>query len=799
MNRIGKVKIDDRYHSGRDHYSDGDVEDLLLEAMMEGRAAQEVIREHPVWPVFYHLSDLRENILNWIPFQKTDTVLEIGAGCGAVTGALAARCKEVVCVELSKKRSLINAYRHRNANNLEIMIGNFSDVRDRLDRKFDYITLIGVYEYAALYTKEEYPHLAFLQQLKKLLKPEGRLIIAIENRLGLKYFAGCKEDHLGVYFQGIENQYAKGGVRTFGRTEMIRLLEEAGLREYRFYYPYPDYKLAQAIYSDDYLPKKGELVQNGRNYDADRLVLFDEAKAWDGILQAGLFGEFANSFLVLASPSQTTLSVSDRPENVVFIKVASERAAQYRIVTEMIRNGSESVRCGRKQDGVVRKRALTAQANAHVKKMWESYEKLSAQFMETAIRVAACVHKDMDSIEMPIMHGKNLESLLETYLAQEEYARAFELMQSFFAQFLEGAHLIAFKKTEALTQIFGTTDKQKNRQSLSVTNVDCIFSNFLVEEYDSQQPQFVMLDYEWTFDFPIPVQFVLFRALFHSYAFQKLEWKYQEKLYAYAGITEADQALYLNMELSFQRYVRGDTPEAEKIYRSMHTHAWDIRRINPKDFYTEYRIYFDGRVGKWEDTPEREITIHAVIPEETQMIRIVLNDKNGVYKLRSIRTPDGRGEITDYQSNAQLQIFNDFYFTQIPEIQLQNKRYQEIIVQYQVLEADSHCMEQMITALKDAEQYRQAYGAAKQDVLEYEQAYHMADCAWKEYEQAYHTADRAWKEYEQAYLESEKKCVEYSHMIEACTEKCCSLEEELKQIHNSLWWKLRSKIGRFKK
>ncbi|KAI4445628.1 hypothetical protein C823_000144 [Eubacterium plexicaudatum ASF492] len=44
-----------------------------------------------------------------------------------------------------------------------------------------------------------------------------------------------------------------------------------------------------------------------------------------------------------------------------------------------------------------------------------------------------------------------------------------------------------------------------------------------------------------------------------------------------------------------------------------------------------------------------------------------------------------------------------------------------------------------------------------------------------------------------------KKCVEYSRMIEACTEKCYSLEEELKQIHNSLWWKLRSKIGRFKK
>ncbi len=799
MNRIGKVKIDDRYHSGRDHYSDGDVEDLLLEAMMEGRAAQEVIREHPVWPVFYHLSDLRENILNWIPFQKTDTVLEIGAGCGAVTGALVARCKEVVCVELSKKRSLINAYRHRNADNLEIMIGNFSDVRDRLDRKFDYITLIGVYEYAALYTKEEHPHLAFLQQLKKLLKPEGRLIIAIENRLGLKYFAGCKEDHLGVYFQGIENQYAKGGVRTFGRTEMIRLLEEAGLREYRFYYPYPDYKLAQTIYSDDYLPKKGELVQNIRNFDADRLLLFDESKAWDGIIQAGLFAEFSNSFLVMASSDQTKMFAEAQPEKMVFAKFASERAADYQIVTEMIQYGCCKNDSGQKQGEIVRKRPLTDQAVLHVKKMQESYVKLSALFEETAIDVAACVWKDAHRIEMPFMQGRDLESLLEDYISQQRHEQVFELIQYFFTQFLERVQLILFQQTEAFTEVFGAADEQKICKSLPVTNADCIFSNFIVKEPDSQKQKFVMLDYEWTFDFPVPLAFVLFRALFHSYAFQKLEQTYKNRLFQYAGIKEEDKPFYLNMELAFQQYVRGQRPETEKIYRNMHTHVWDMRQINPKVYYTEYQIYFDGQLGKWEDTLEREVTIHVSVPEGTETIRIVLNDKNGIYKLRSICAQDGCSEIKDYKSNAQLQIFDDFYFTQIPEVEIKNGQYREIIMKYQVLEADSHCMEQMITALKDAEQYRQAYGAAKQDVQAYEKAYHTADCAWKEYEQAYHTADRAWKEYEQAYLESEKKCVEYSHMIEACTEKCCSLEEELKQIHNSLWWKLRSKIGRFKK
>ena len=33
----------------------------------------------------------------------------------------------------------------------------------------------------------------------------GNIIIAIENRYGMKYWAGCREDHNGEFFSGIEN------------------------------------------------------------------------------------------------------------------------------------------------------------------------------------------------------------------------------------------------------------------------------------------------------------------------------------------------------------------------------------------------------------------------------------------------------------------------------------------------------------------------------------------------------------------------------------------------------------------
>ena len=57
----------------------------------------------------YHLSDIRQNIVEWLQIENTAEILEIGSGCGAITGTLARKAKSVTCIELSEKRSMINA------------------------------------------------------------------------------------------------------------------------------------------------------------------------------------------------------------------------------------------------------------------------------------------------------------------------------------------------------------------------------------------------------------------------------------------------------------------------------------------------------------------------------------------------------------------------------------------------------------------------------------------------------------------------------------------------------------------
>ena len=95
--KIGKVILDTTCYPGKDLYSDGAIEDEML-AISRDFAPEEfnrVISERKSWPILYHFSHIRENILSWIPFTGEEKVLEIGSGCGAVTGALCERAKEV--------------------------------------------------------------------------------------------------------------------------------------------------------------------------------------------------------------------------------------------------------------------------------------------------------------------------------------------------------------------------------------------------------------------------------------------------------------------------------------------------------------------------------------------------------------------------------------------------------------------------------------------------------------------------------------------------------------------------------
>jgi len=299
---IGTVCLDlTHWQEAEEEQDDFTIKELLEIVKTVDRADYgRVIEEKGSWPILYHLSEQRQNIVEGIPIRDTDHVLEIGAACGAVTGMLSKKSGRVTCVEPSKTKCEVNAYRNRNLGNIEIKAGDYQTVLPYLKEKYDLVTLIDVLEHAPDYTDSPEPFLDFLKLVTGLLREDGRLVVAIENKYGLKYWAGCKEEHVHSFFAGMEGYPENSRVKTFAKGRLEELLRLAGFQDVTFYYPYPDHKFAMQIYSDDYLPKKGELIHNTRNYDDDRMYLFHEDAVYDNLIEDKMFPYFSNSYLIVA-------------------------------------------------------------------------------------------------------------------------------------------------------------------------------------------------------------------------------------------------------------------------------------------------------------------------------------------------------------------------------------------------------------------------------------------------------------------------------------------------------------------
>ena len=293
---IGHVTLDlSIYDPAQDIYSDGPVEDEMLAIAQEDREADALANDNR-WPILYHFSPLRHNLLSWYPFHEGASLLEVGSGCGAMTGVFLDQGLNVRCIESSKRRATIAAHRHQ-AHDLAITIGDVLRVPG--EASYDYLTLIGVLEYAPMFLPQaEHPFHDMLRHMRQFLRPGGTLVIAIENRLGMKYFTGAGEDHTSKPYEGLIGYPHTTHAATFSHSELAALLRSAGFSHLDWYYPYPDYKLPEQIYSDAFLPAPENLVADICAYDADRIMTFDERAAMQTVAGKDEFRMLANSFLV---------------------------------------------------------------------------------------------------------------------------------------------------------------------------------------------------------------------------------------------------------------------------------------------------------------------------------------------------------------------------------------------------------------------------------------------------------------------------------------------------------------------
>ena len=299
-------------------YSDGnDIEQRIFDSVKNSKditVLSDELESHIFdWTSLCFLSKRRSNLLR--PFAswfKGKHILEPGCGAGPITRFLGECGAHVYAVEPSLQRAKIAAERCRDLENVKIYCDDIESFR--IDQPFDGIIQVGVLEYATKYSNEADAPLIFLNRLKSFLKEDGFLITAIENQLGLKYFSGFLEDHVGVLMHSINDNYQPEQVTTFGKERLMELLEKSGFATNRLFLPFPDYKLPSLIVYPDLYEKSSQyelslenILSNISYMDRQQSIpIFSLDKAFPLVAQNGLLYDLSNSFCVLSQLKPAT-------------------------------------------------------------------------------------------------------------------------------------------------------------------------------------------------------------------------------------------------------------------------------------------------------------------------------------------------------------------------------------------------------------------------------------------------------------------------------------------------------------
>lgn len=224
---------------------------------------------------------------------------------------------------------------------------------------YDIMIVVDILEYAK-------DAIALLKYAKSLLKPDGKLLLAADNRLGIRYFCGDQDFFTNKNYDSIENyrhllywerEAMKG--RAYAKAEISGFLEEAGFSKHRFFSVFPRISNPQLLLAEDYAPNEALDIRVFPEYNSPDTVFLMEEELYPSLMENKLLHGMANGFFV-----ECPLESGYSPINQVTL--SGERGTEKAMATIL------------RSDGIVKKRALYPEGKEKLQQLLENNRYLSA-------------------------------------------------------------------------------------------------------------------------------------------------------------------------------------------------------------------------------------------------------------------------------------------------------------------------------------------------------------------------------------------------------------------------------------
>lgn len=622
--------------------------------IMEQLNKESYIYETPSYKNIMAYSRMRLNLVEWLKIAEGDKVLCIGRDIAPITEYLLGVGADVTRLE-SVGNSVQIVNKETNGLSIKVFDSSYKELAGKLGKDYDYILAIGILDDSRLsgYGKDE--AMALMRDIKQKLKKTGKLIVVGDNRYGMKYMAGCREAYTGEYFASVEGFKNNPDIHTLSKKGFVKAVKDSGLRNIRFYYPYPDYRMPIDIFSDDYLPKKGSLDRNLLSLEGERIKTFNEGYFYDSLIEDRMFPEFSNSFLAVASNE-------DISDYCSYYRYSVERT-----IDKCIRTG-----IGKDKAGLYAEKCPYLEGDlSYVHGIFDKFNLLKNRYAK--FDVNRC-EKTESGVRFDFVEGKTLEELLDTCLEKDDMTTFYQLIDEYKNRVLDRNLLCDFSATDEFKKVFGKCDM--TLKGIAPANIDLIFGNIIKNE-DS----YAVIDYEWTFDFAVPIKYIFYRAIFdYAYKNDKRKVLWDKELYAYMGISEEEKNVFEKMDMAFHQYVNGSYVSLGILNEKIDNQVYDAVLFATSKNPDTVQVYPDMGDGISEETSlffraktdENGVSTVAIEGiKDAVKVRIDPAQTTAAIKIIDIKAVDVNKNVqkVDYYSNAATKINGfEIFDTDDPQI-----------------------------------------------------------------------------------------------------------------------------------
>lgn len=232
------------------------------------------------------------------------------------------------------------------------------------------------------------------------------------------------------------------------------------------------------------------------------------------------------------------------------------------------------------------------ESKPHVAKMSDNYKKLSEKFKHSSLKPNKCKMLEA-SAYFEFVNGNSMDAVLDDLFANNEVKKAKKLIKQYADTVRKVYGKADFKITDEFIHVFGNELESAafnaELKGSECFDVDMIFPNILIED-----KAWNVIDYEWTFDFSIPVNFLIFRAIYCYINDDEERRQFLgDDIFDELMISDEEIEAYVAMESHFQGYTKGDEKTLNDwLSDRKKDKTKSLSKLNLKDENT-VQIYYD--------------------------------------------------------------------------------------------------------------------------------------------------------------------------------------------------------------